>query len=56
MFLAAVPWVEICPSDAISLSEILAFVQVKQNKISCEKFLQIPADFDLSANLRLEYT
>jgi hypothetical protein len=40
--------VEICLSDltdAISLSDsvILSFIQVKQNKISWDKFLQIPA-------------
>jgi hypothetical protein len=39
IILCSVPWVEIHPSDAISLS----FIQVRQNKISWDKFLQIPA-------------
>jgi hypothetical protein len=48
MILCSVPWVEIRPSDAISLL-ILSFIQVKQNKISWDKFLQIPANFEITS-------
>jgi hypothetical protein len=29
--------------------EILSFIQVKQNKISWDKFLQIPANFEITS-------
>jgi hypothetical protein len=44
----------ICPSDAISVSEILSFIQVKQNKISCDMFLQIPANFEITSQQILD--
>jgi formate hydrogenlyase subunit 6/NADH:ubiquinone oxidoreductase subunit I len=44
--------VEICPSDAISFSRDMSFIQVKQNKISWDKFLQIPANFETSQQIR----
>jgi hypothetical protein len=46
MILCSVPWVEIRPSDAISLARD-SVLQVKQNKISWDKFLQIPANFEI---------
>jgi formate hydrogenlyase subunit 6/NADH:ubiquinone oxidoreductase subunit I len=55
IILCSVPWVEICPSDAISLSEILSFIQVKQNKISWDKFLQIPANFEIISQQILDW-
>jgi formate hydrogenlyase subunit 6/NADH:ubiquinone oxidoreductase subunit I len=47
MILCSVPCLEICPSDAISLSRDISFIQVKQHKISWDKFLQIPANFEV---------
>jgi hypothetical protein len=41
----------ICPSDAISLSRDMSFIQVKQNKINWDKFLQIPANFEISQQI-----
>jgi hypothetical protein len=38
-----------CPSDAISLSRDMSFIQVKQNKFSWDKFLQIPANFEITS-------
>jgi hypothetical protein len=55
MILCSVPWVEIRPSNAISRVTLKRFcpsfiviqVPVKQNKIRWDKFIQIPANFEI---------
>jgi hypothetical protein len=37
----------LCSSDAISLSRDMSIIQVKQNKSCWDKFLQIPANFEI---------
>jgi hypothetical protein len=50
MILCSAPWGEIFAHQMPSHSqEILSFIQVKENKISWDKFLQIPANLEITS-------